>query len=105
MFGEDGKLVAHVRGTLQANNGDALRIAALAGHGIIYQPTFIVGDDIRAGRLVPIVLDHPALWPGGIHTVFAGGRRLPAKVRAFVDFVTRQWAKAPWDAGLQLGPK
>ena len=52
IFGTDGSISVPVRGTLMANNGDALREAALAGQGLIYQPTFIVADDIRAGRLV-----------------------------------------------------
>ena len=49
-----GDVGVQVSGNLRANNGDALRAAAIAGQGIIHQPTFIVADDIRAGRLVAL---------------------------------------------------
>lgn len=35
-----------VKGVMIANNGDVLRLAALAGEGIVVQPSFIVGDDL-----------------------------------------------------------
>ena len=103
LFGEDGSIAVPVRGTLIVNNGDALRDAAVAGQGLIHQPTFIVADDIRAGRLVPLALDHP-LPRGAAHAVYAGGRQPPAKVRLLIDFLAQRWRDAPWDDGLlQLG--
>lgn len=102
VFGEDASIVVSVSGNLIANNGDALRTAALAGQGLIYQPTFILADDLRAGRLVAIRLDRPSVVFGGVHAVWAAGRRVPAKVRALVDFLAVRWAAAPWDAGLEL---
>src|SRR3546814_1321079 len=44
-----------VSGRLHANNGDVLRLAALAGHGIARLPSFIVGADLAAGTLVPVL--------------------------------------------------
>lgn len=102
VFGEDGEVVANVQGSLKVNNGDALRLAALAGQGLIYQPTFILGDDLRSGRLVEIRFDRKLPVFGTVNAVFLGGRRLPAKVRALVDFLSHRWAGAPWDDGLAL---
>ena len=102
LFGRDGSIAVPVHGTLLANNGDALRIAALAGQGLIYQPTFIVADDLRAGSLRAIELDQPVPRFGSAHAVFPGGRRTSAKVRTFVDFLARRWRDAPWDEGLPL---
>jgi DNA-binding transcriptional LysR family regulator len=99
LFGEDGSVAVPVRGTMIVNNGDALRDAAVAGLGLIHQPTFILGDDIRAGRLVPLALDHP-LPRGAAHAVYAGGRQPPAKVRLLIDFLAQRWRDAPWDDGL-----
>lgn len=49
---------------------------------------FAAAEDIRAGRLVPVL---EAFNPGDIleaHAVFVGqGGRLPARVRAFIDFL------------------
>lgn len=100
VFGSDGTIAVPVRGSLLVNNGDALLQAAIAGHGLIYQPTFIVADDIRAGRLCSLALDQPFPRFGAAHAVYPGGRRPPAKVRTFIDFLAGRWRDAPWDDGL-----
>ena len=102
MFGRNGSVAVNVSGNLIVNNGDALRVAALTGQGLIYQPTFILADDLRAGRLIAVRLDHPPFEFGNVHAVFAPGRRLPAKVRAFVDFLAERWRGVPWDRGLNF---
>ena len=97
-FGPNGAITAKVSGSLHSNNGDALRVAALSGMGIIYQPSFLVADDLRAGRLVALTLDHPTLDIGDIHAVFRPDRRLPPKSRAMVDFLAAQFGgEPPWD--------
>jgi DNA-binding transcriptional LysR family regulator len=100
-FGLDGSIIVPVTGNLHANNGDALVAAALAGQGMIYQPTFLVGDDIRAGRLVSVTLDEPLMELPGVFAIYASNRRPPAKVRAFIDFLAGKFAPAPrWDRDL-----
>jgi DNA-binding transcriptional LysR family regulator len=99
-FGLDGEIVVPVQGNLRANNGDALLAAAVAGQGLIYQPTFIVGDSLRDGSLVPVLGGYPTYQPG-IHAVLPSGRQAPAKVRAFIAFLARRFAPEPaWDQGL-----
>ena len=57
-FTKDGKTTTiTVKGLLDANDGQILRVAALDGLGILVQPTYIVYDDIAAGRLVPVLDD------------------------------------------------
>jgi DNA-binding transcriptional LysR family regulator len=76
-------------------------MAAIAGQGVIYQPTFIVADELRAGTLVALNLDQPTVELGGIYAVFLPDRHPPAKVRAFVDFIATSFAPdPPWDRGL-----
>jgi DNA-binding transcriptional LysR family regulator len=87
-----------VSGNLRANNGDALRAASIAGQGLIYQPTFVVADDIRAGALVPLKLDQPTVEFGGIYAVYLPDRHPAAKARAFIDFIATRFApEPPWD--------
>lgn len=86
-FGPNGKSRVAVKGTLRANNGDALLAAARAGLGIIYHPDFIVADDIAMGRLVALELDEPAISLGGVYAVYPADRRPPAKVRSTIDFL------------------
>ncbi|BCL74864.1 LysR family transcriptional regulator [Jeongeupia sp. HS-3] len=89
-----------VNGFLRANNGDVLVEAAIAGAGIIAQPSFLVGDALRDGRLVRILATHPlpqyTAW-----AVYPSRRFLSAKVRSFVDFLGAAWGEVPpWDTGL-----
>jgi DNA-binding transcriptional LysR family regulator len=97
-FGVDGAVTVAVSGNLQANNGDVLVAAAVAGQGLIYQPTFLVSSEIRAGRLVSVALDHPAIEVPGVFALYPADRRPPAKVRAFIDFLSQRFGSVPpWD--------
>jgi DNA-binding transcriptional LysR family regulator len=103
VFGKDGSIVVPIKGNLQANNGDALLAAALAGQGLIYEPTFVVGDAIRSGQLVAVPLDYPPIELPGVFAAYPGNRRPAAKVRAFVEFLVRRvGSTAPWDRHLKL---
>src|SRR3569623_3815833 len=73
-------------GRIQANYGDALLDAAIRGLGITYQPTFIAGDALRAGRVERILEQYPSIELG-LFAVFPGGRYVPHRVRALVDFL------------------
>lgn len=100
-FGRRAQVNVPVSGDLRANNGDALLAAAVAGQGIIYQPTFIVADDLRAGRLTTLPLDQPTNERLAVHAVYLPDRHPPAKVRAFIDFIAERFApEPPWDHGL-----
>jgi DNA-binding transcriptional LysR family regulator len=84
-----------INGRFSANNGDALRLAALAGRGLVMQPTFIVGDDIRAGRLQIVLADYEA-DPLAVYAVYAHRQYLSAKVRTFVDFLGDYFGSPPY---------
>ncbi|MGA2293351.1 LysR substrate-binding domain-containing protein [Bradyrhizobium sp.] len=100
-FGARAEVSVGISGNLRANNGDALRAAAIAGQGLVYQPTFIVADDLRAGTLVELRLDQPTVELGGIYAVYLPDRDPPAKVRAFIDFIANRFLpEPPWDRGL-----
>ena len=97
-FGPDATIKVAVSGTFQANNGDALREAALAGLGVIYQPTFLVAEDLRTGALVGLDLDEPPAPAGHIHAIFRPDRRLPLKSRVMIDFLAERFGpEPPWD--------
>ena len=88
-----------VSGTLRAPNGAALVAAAVAGLGLVYQPTFLVAEARRAGTLVALDLGAPCpTLP--IHALMPPGRR-PAKTRAFVDYLAERFAGEPaWERDL-----
>jgi DNA-binding transcriptional LysR family regulator len=80
-----------VAGSLNSNNGDLNVAAAVQGLGIAMEPDFIVGVELRNGALVPVLgsFEAPAL---PIYAVYPSRRFLPAKVRAFVDFLADRFA-------------
>ena len=82
---------------LCANNGDVLRHAAVRGHGVTKLPTFIVGEDIEAGRLVVVMPDFPPTEIA-IYALYAPNRYLAAKTRVLIDFLAGRFGDAPeWD--------
>ena len=91
---------------LAINSSQALREAVLGGAGIALLPTFVVGEDMRAGRAVHVL---PALAPVGMFgthvlAVYRENRFLPQKVRVFIDFVLEHFGEhPPWDAFLRRG--
>ena len=86
-----------MRGRFGANNGDALRVAALRGLGFAYLPTFIVGADLRSGALVSVLEDFIE-QDMFLSAVYPHARHLSPKVRALVDFLARRFGPRPyWD--------
>jgi len=84
--------VITVAGNLETNNPMMLRAAALAGLGIVLLPLWIIGPDIKAGRLQRVLPD--CHWPdSAIQAVYPPGRHLSARVRSFVDFLVEQFAE------------
>jgi DNA-binding transcriptional LysR family regulator len=76
-----------VRPSVHANNGDILRELAVQGYGIILQPSFIVENDIAAGRLVCILED----WRFddlNLYAIFLSRKFLSAKIRVFIDYMS-----------------
>ncbi|TXS93680.1 LysR family transcriptional regulator [Parahaliea maris] len=83
--------------TLVGNNGDVLAQAAIAGAGIVVQPTFIVGRAIAEGRLRVVLADFEP-EPLGLYAVYAHRQLLASKVRCFIDFLDGYFGDPPtWD--------
>ncbi|MDK6076490.1 LysR family transcriptional regulator [Massilia varians] len=93
--GPAGEETVKVQPRMRTNNGDTCRAAALAGQGIILQPSFMVGADLAEGRLVE-------LMPGwrsialGIYAVYPSRKFLAPKVRVIIDFLVEAFADPPW---------
>ncbi len=83
-------------GLLESNDGQILRAAALEGLGILVQPSYIVYDDIVAGRLVP-VLDDWDLPRLQINIAYPSRKHLSAKVRSFIDFMVEAFDRNDYE--------
>lgn len=97
-FEKDGEQYdVKIEGPIAANNGNALREAAIAGAGLLREPTFIVGNDILENRLQRVLADFSI--PGlSAYAIYAHRQYLSAKVRTFVDFLADYFGSPPyWD--------
>lgn len=75
-----------VSGTFDSDNGDALRLAALAGLGITRLLSFQVEADVRSKRL-QLLLENQ-LPPGPVvQAIFTHQRHLSPRVQVFLEFL------------------
>jgi DNA-binding transcriptional LysR family regulator len=93
--GDEQRTVA-VKGLLESNDGQILRAAALDGLGILVQPSYIIYDDVVAGRLVP-VLDDWDLPRITINLAYPSRKHMSAKVRTFIDFMAARFARLDFE--------
>jgi len=92
--GKDGEIRVKVSGTLRANNGEAIKQAVMADLGIAISPTWLIQEDLKAGRVQEILRDFsPA--PAEINAVYPSARHVSAKVRAFTEFLKAEFEKIP----------
>lgn len=85
-----------VHGPLRANSEMALRDAAIAGLGIARMPSFLVADDLAAGRLKCLFAD----WTpraDGLYALYPSRRHLPAKVKAAIEYFIEVFSEPFWD--------
>ncbi|OXC71653.1 LysR family transcriptional regulator [Caballeronia sordidicola] len=82
---------------MAANNTQMLLAAALAGAGIAYGPTFVFGEHLRRGELVALLPAYRAA-DLAIQAIYPSARRIPLKVRRFVDYLAETFGDEPsWD--------
>jgi len=92
----DEKVTVKVQPSLETNDGQIVRAAALAGAGILVQPKYIIYDDLVAGRLLP-VLDDWNLPRLTINLAFQDRRYMPAKTRLFIDFLLEHFKRSEYE--------
>jgi DNA-binding transcriptional LysR family regulator len=83
----EGAVPVFVRGRFRANDAEAVRLAALNGHGIALLSHLVVADDISAGRLRVLMPEYPPVrFP--LTLVYPSRRNLPPRVRVVIDFLS-----------------
>lgn len=84
--GPQGPVSTRVRPWMYANNGETCCAAAVAHQGVIHQPSFLVREDLDAGRLVELMPDYRSAELG-VYAVYPTRKFVTPKVRALVDFL------------------
>lgn len=90
-----------VRGPITSNHADTLTQAAEQGLGLVMFPSWLIGEAVRSGTLVPVLTNYQvsnSLEPQQIAVLWPGSRRLSVKVRTVIDFFVECFGEVPyWD--------
>jgi DNA-binding transcriptional LysR family regulator len=87
LVGPDGETYeATFNGRFTSNQGNALRVAAVCGAGIVLQPEPLLAEALADGRLLPVLPDW-SYKPTPMFLVYAPDRRPSAKLRSAIDFL------------------
>ena len=85
-----------VSGKLSSDSGDVLHAWCVAGLGISLRETWDIHEELRDGRLHPVLPDWEAI-PSKISIVRARREPVPRRMMAFSDFLIERWRQPPWD--------
>jgi DNA-binding transcriptional LysR family regulator len=77
-------------GRLQADNGEALVAAAVAGIGIGAFPDFLIEAQVASGALVPLLVNYPPP-EAGLFVLRPPGDFPPRKVRALIEILVERF--------------
>ncbi len=79
--------IAHSR--FRANNGMALKVAALNDYGVLLQPRILVSDELTDGKLVEILSEFKP-EPSPVNLLYKSRNEISLKVRLFIDFIQQR---------------
>ena len=90
---QKGKKIAlvKVRGAVSSNDGDVVMNWALEGHGIVQRSEWDAAKYLASGRLKEVMPAY-SLPDADLYVYYLSRRNLPAKIRAFVDFLAAEFA-------------
>ncbi len=75
-------------GPLVTDNAEAALVAAIDGLGATLAADWLAGPALRSGQLVEVLPGWTVNAGGGVYAVMPPGRLVPAKTRAFVEFLS-----------------
>ena len=93
-----------VSGRIRVSSPEAAREMVAAGLGIGCGPQWLFEAGLKDGSLRLILRDHVPP-PVPINILYAANRLMPARVRAFMDFITQKFLLIPAFNGHASGPR
>lgn len=94
---DDDKATAiRIAGPLVTDDAQSLVQAAVSGTGIAMVSDWLAGPELCSGRLVPVLTDHPVEHNETVYLVHPSARLVPAKTRAFADWIVGALGTRPW---------
>ncbi|TCM61424.1 LysR substrate binding domain-containing protein [Acinetobacter calcoaceticus] len=86
----------HPQVIIRSNHADSLRSAALNGQGLVLFPDWLIGEDLKAGRLTELFAQQPcsiSKQPLYIAAIYPQTQAMPLKVRTVLDFFLTQFGQ------------
>lgn len=81
-----------ISGNVVSNSAETLRFLLASGQGIFLAPSFIVFEEVAAGRLVRVMPDYRAV-EFTISAIYPNRSHLPTKVRLFIDLLAERFVE------------
>lgn len=78
-----------LKAKVYCNNGDTCRMLMLQGGGISLQPDFIIGEDLKQGRLCEVLPEYK-VQDYNIYAVYPSRKLLPLRTQCLIDFLLEQ---------------
>lgn len=92
----DKATAIRIAGPLVTDDAQSLVQAAVPGAGIAMVSDWLAGPELCSGRLVPVLPDHPVENNETVYLVHPSARLVPAKTRAFADWIVGELGTRPW---------
>jgi LysR family transcriptional regulator for bpeEF and oprC len=89
-----GEIEYPPKGNLRTNDAEQIREAVLANLGLAHTPGWLFARELASGAVRPVLREYERA-PLSISAVRPAGRRLPAKLRVFIDFLIETVAAEP----------
>ena len=93
--GPEGTVNVRVNPRIHTNSGDTCRVAALEDQGIVLQPDFLVGPDLKRGALIELMPNYRSIELG-VYAVYATRKHMPLKTRRLIDFLVESLTTPIW---------
>lgn len=96
-----------VSGSLYSNNAETLVASSVGGSGIVLFPTWLISEELKGGKLVPLLEDYDvstSIEQQSISALYLETDNLAAKVRVVIDFLAEKFGSTNdsslcyWDA-------
>jgi DNA-binding transcriptional LysR family regulator len=89
---------------IRSNSAELIREALLSGQGMGLRSLWEIGNEIKSGALEIVLPQYRGSSNHAIHAVYPCREFMPAKVSAFIDFVSEYFSLEPyWEKGIDLG--
>lgn len=92
-----------VEGSIRSNSSDFIREALLLGLGLGLRSTWDIAPELERGDLQVVMPDFSGSSNFAVHAVYPCREFLPAKVHAFIDFLTELYGPDPyWNKSMKV---